>query len=89
MAKCLNCGNISNFNVWCTVSKVLEVELDSKERLKDVMGEPEDDMLQDDEEYWILGDDLEFAMVGCAWCGSRNVLVEKTLPPVVKKKVDE
>ena len=75
MAKCLSCENRTNFNVWCTVSKVLEVELDNEERLKDVIGEPEDDKFQDEEEYWVLGDDLEFSMVSCAWCGSGNIMV--------------
>ena len=86
MAKCLDCGNTANFNVWCSVSKVLEVELDTQERLTNVIGEPEDETLQDEEEYWVLGDDLEFSLVSCAWCGSKKILVEKTLPPVIKKK---
>ena len=54
MAKCLDCGNTANFNVWCSVSKVLEVELDGQERLMNVIGEPEDETLQDEEEYWVL-----------------------------------
>lgn len=85
MAQCLNCENKTNFNVWCTISKVLEVELDDQEKLREVIGEPENDTLQDDEEYWVLGDDLEFSMVSCAWCGSRKVHVEKSLPNVIKK----
>lgn len=87
MARCLGCGNTTNFNVWCSVSKVLEVELDSQEKLKDVIGEPEDDALKNDEEFWVLGDDLEFSMVSCAWCGSNKVMIEKSLPPGMKKKV--
>lgn len=85
MAKCLSCGNTTNFNVWCTISKVLEVELDGEERLRDVIGEPEDESLVSDEEYWVLGEDLEFALVSCAWCGSRNVLAERTIGGPVKK----
>ena len=79
MAKCLSCGNITNFNIWCTLSKVLEVELDGNEKISGVIGEPEDENLREEEDYWVLEDDLEFAMVSCAWCGSRNVLIEKPL----------
>ena len=86
MAKCLSCGNTTNFNVWCNVSKVLEVELDSSERIKDVIGEPEDEELQDMEEYRVLEDDLEFAMVGCSWCGGKDVLVDKSYVNLLKKK---
>lgn len=85
MAKCLNCGNTSNFNTWCTISKVLEIELDGEERLREVIGEPEDESLQNDEEFWVLGDDLEFALVSCAWCGSKNVISEKPLTDLGKK----
>ncbi len=73
MSKCLSCGNTTNFNVWCTLSKVLEVELDENDKVSSVAGEPEEEGLQDEEEYWVLDDDIEFAMVSCAWCGSRNV----------------
>ncbi len=86
MAKCLNCGNSTNFNVWCKISKILEVEVDEEGRLKGVIGEPEDEGLQGEEEYWTLDEDLELSMVSCAWCGSSKVLVEKNLTDVVKKK---
>lgn len=86
MAKCLNCGNSTNFNIWCTISKVLEVELDDRERLKNVLGEPEEEELQDEEEYWFPDDDLELSMVSCAWCGSRNVIVEKPIATIAGKK---
>ena len=85
MAKCLNCENTTNFNVWCKVTKVLEVELDSDENIKTVIGEPEDEELQDEEEYWILDEAIELAMVSCAWCGSRNITIEKPLKDVTKK----
>lgn len=85
MAKCLNCNNTTNFNVWCKVSKILEIELDENERMKNVLGEPEEEMLRDEEDYWILEDDLEFAMVSCAWCGSRNVVTEKPIDELTKK----
>lgn len=89
MAKCLSCGNTTNFNIWCTISKILEVELDDQERIKDVIGEPEGEELQDEEECWVVEDDLEFAMVSCAWCGSKNILVEKSLTGTTKKGLDE
>ena len=84
MAKCLSCGNTTNFNVWCKISRVLEVELDESEKVMAVIGEPEDEELQSQEEYFILDDDLELSMVGCAWCGSNNVLLEDTVPPKPK-----
>ena len=74
MSKCLSCGNTTNFNVWCTLSKVLEVELDNDDKVQAVLGEPEEEELREEEEYWVLEDDIEFAMVSCAWCGSRNVI---------------
>lgn len=85
MARCLNCNNTTNFNVWCTINKVLEVELDENENLKNIIGEPEQEELQGQEEYWLVEDDLEFAMVSCAWCGSKNVLVDKSLSDILKK----
>ncbi len=89
MAKCLNCGNTTNFNVWCTISKILEVELDEQERIKEVLGEPEDEELRNQEECWVAEDDLELAMVNCAWCGSTNVLVEKFYTGTAGKATDD
>ena len=86
MAKCLSCGNTTNFNVWCKVSKVLEVELDDAEKIRAVVGEPESEELQAQEEYWLLDDDMELSMVNCAWCQSTNVLLHDILPFVPKKK---
>jgi len=86
MAKCLSCGNSSNFNVWCRITKVLEVELDEDENLRDVIGEPEDEEFQDQEEYWAIDDVLELAMVSCAWCGSRNVMTEKPFKGTMSDK---
>ncbi|MDT8316836.1 MAG: hypothetical protein RQ824_02455 [bacterium] len=84
MAKCLSCGNTTNFNVWCKISRVLEVELDEFENVRAVIGEPEDEELQGQEEYFILDDDLELSMVSCAWCGSNNILLEDTIHPATK-----
>lgn len=83
MAKCLNCDNKTNFNVWCTVSKILEVEFDNNEKIKNIMGEPEEEELQDQEEYWVLNDDLEFAIISCAWCNSKNVQVDHPISDII------
>ena len=63
MAKCLRCGNSSNFNVWCSIQKVLEVELSGNEELVEIIGEPEDESLHGLEEIELMEDDLAFAMV--------------------------
>lgn len=76
MAKCRSCGNTTNFNVWCTIRKILEVELDSKNNLLNVVGEPEDESLQS-EEIMIADGDAQFAMVNCAWCGSEDIDFEE------------
>ena len=86
MAKCLSCGNNRNFNVWCRVTKVLEVELDEEENVRDVIGEPEDEEFEGQEEYWAIDDVLELAMVSCAWCGSRNIAIEKGFKGTIKDK---
>lgn len=89
MAKCLKCGNTTNFNVWCTVSKVLEVEINEKEEMVAVMGEPEDSELKNSEEVWVMEDDLEFSLVGCAWCGSDQVELEGFRIQTLGSKFDE
>lgn len=72
MAKCRNCGNTTNFNVWCNIKKILEVELDEKNNLRAVVGEPEDETLQA-EEVTISDGDIQFSMVNCAWCSSEDI----------------
>ncbi len=76
MAKCRGCGNTTNFNVWCNIRKVLEVELDEKNNLVAVVGEPEDESLQA-EEISIAEGDVQFSLVNCAWCGSEDIDFEE------------
>jgi len=64
---------MSRFNVWCSIQKVLEVELDQQEALVDIIGEPEDEYLQQLEDIQLMEGDLAFAMVNCAVCGSREI----------------
>lgn len=52
--------------------KILEVELDEKNNLVTVIGEPENENLRE-EEISIADGDIEFAMVSCAWCGSSDI----------------
>lgn len=75
MAKCRVCGNTTNFNVWCNVKKILEVELDKDNNLTAVIGEPEDEALHS-EEITIADGDVAFSMVSCAWCGSEDIDLE-------------
>lgn len=72
MAKCKNCGNTTNFNVWCEIRKIMEVELDETNNLIGIVGEPENENLIQ-EEIRIVDGDIEFAMVSCAWCGSTKI----------------
>lgn len=76
MAKCRKCGNTTNFNVWCNIRKILEVELDENNNIYAVVGEPEDEALKG-EEISVADGDLEFSMVNCAWCGSDDIVFEK------------
>lgn len=76
MAKCRQCGNTTNFNVWCNIKKILEVKLDENNNLYAVVGEPEDENLKG-EEISIADDDIEFAIVNCAWCGSTDIEINK------------
>ncbi len=76
MAKCRGCGNTTNFHVWCNIRKVLEVELDEKNNLVAVVGEPEDESLQA-EEISIAEGDVQFSLVNCAWCGSEDIDFEE------------
>ena len=73
MAKCLRCGNTSYFNMWCSIQKVLEVEVNEKEELIEIVGEPEDESLHGLEEAELMEADLSFSMVSCAWCGSKEI----------------
>lgn len=75
MPTCRRCGNTSHFNVWCSIQKVLEVELEESGELMEIVGEPEDETLQNMEEIELMEDDLAFAMVSCAWCGSKDVAI--------------
>jgi hypothetical protein len=72
MAKCRQCGNTTNFNVWCNIRKILEVELDENNNLYAVVGEPEEEAFQSDE-VTICDNDIQFSMVNCAWCGSDDI----------------
>lgn len=76
VAKCKSCGNTTNFNVWCQIKKILEVEIDKNNQLVGVVGEPEDEALRE-EEITIADGDLQFAMVNCAWCGSEDIEFEE------------
>jgi hypothetical protein len=73
MAKCLRCGNTSHFNMWCSIQKVLEVELDEHDGVKEIIGEPEDENLHGLEHVELMEADLTFSMVSCAWCGSKEI----------------
>ncbi len=75
MAKCLRCGNTAHFNMWCSIQKVLEVEVNEKEELVEICGEPEDESLRGLEDVALVEKDLSFAMVSCAWCGSKEIAV--------------
>ena len=75
MAKCLSCGNTTHFNVWCSIQKVLEVEINEKEEVLEIAGEPEDASLHSLEEIELMEDDLAFSMVSCAWCGSKAIAI--------------
>ncbi|HEX16485.1 MAG: hypothetical protein DRG33_01240 [Deltaproteobacteria bacterium] len=76
MARCLRCGNTTRFNVWCSIQKVLEVELNEEEEVVEIIGEPEDEGLQQLEDIHLMEDDLAFSMVSCAVCGSREIELE-------------
>ncbi len=73
MAKCLRCGNTFHFNMWCSIQKVLEVELDDHEEVVEIIGEPEDKSLHGLEDVELMESDLTFSMVSCAWCGSKEI----------------
>ena len=75
MARCLRCGNTSRFNMWCSIQKVLEVEVNEKGELMEICGEPEDERLRGLEDIVLMEDDLSFAIVSCAWCGSKEITV--------------
>ena len=46
MARCLRCGNTSRFNMWCSIQKVLKVEVNEKEELIEICGEPENEIVR-------------------------------------------
>jgi hypothetical protein len=73
MAKCLRCGNTLHFNMWCSIQKVLEVELDGLEEVVEIIGEPKDKALHGLENVELMEGDLSFSMVSCAWCGSKAI----------------
>lgn len=75
MARCLRCGNTSHFNAWCSIQKVLEVEFSEDEELTEIIGEPADENLHGLEEIELMENDLAFAMVSCASCGSREIAI--------------
>lgn len=77
MARCKNCGNTTNFNVWCNIRKILEVEIDENDNLIAIVGEPEDENLRE-EEISIADGDIAFSMVSCAWCGSNDIEFSKS-----------
>lgn len=72
MARCHRCGNSVSFNVWCTIRKVLVVDVDDDNNLVGIAGEPDDESLQS-EEIAVADGDLGFSIVSCAWCGSRDI----------------
>jgi len=55
---------------------VLEVELNEEEEVVEIIGEPEDEGLQQLEDIHLMEDDLAFSMVSCAVCGSREIELE-------------
>jgi hypothetical protein len=73
MAKCLKCGNTLHFNMWCSIQKVLEVELNEHEEVMEIVGEPKDESLHSLEDVELMEADLTFSMVSCAWCGSKAI----------------
>ena len=75
MARCLRCGNTSHFNMWCSIQKVLKVEVNEKEELIEICGEPENESLRGLQDIELMEGDLGFAMVSCAWCGSKEIAV--------------
>jgi hypothetical protein len=78
MARCLRCGNTSRFNMWCSIQKVLEVKVNEQEELIEIYGEPEDESLRVLEDIVLMEEDLAFAMVSCAWCGSKEIAVNRS-----------
>lgn len=88
MARCLRCGNTSRFNMWCSIQKVLEVEVNEKEELIEICGEPKDDSVRGLEDIVLLEEDMTFGMVSCAWCGSKEIALnsseERLSPPILQ-----
>ena len=75
MARCLRCGNTTHFNMWCSIQKVLEVEINEQEELIEITGEPEDESLHGLEEIELMEGNPAFSMVSCAWCGSKAIAI--------------
>jgi hypothetical protein len=59
--------------MWCSIQKVLEVELNDHEEVVNIIGEPEDKTLQGLENIEVMESDLTFSMVSCASCGSKAI----------------
>jgi len=75
MARCLRCGNTTHFNMWCSIQKVLEVEINEQEELIEIAGEPEDATLNGLEEIELMEGNPAFSMVSCASCGSKAIAI--------------
>ena len=72
MARCLRCSNTSRIDMWCSIQKVLEWEVNEEEELIEICGEPEDESVVGLEDI-VLKEEPAFAMVSCAWCGSEAI----------------
>jgi hypothetical protein len=59
--------------MWCSIQKVLEVELNDHEEVVEIIGEPGDKTLHGLENIELMEPDLTFSMVSCAWCGSKAI----------------
>jgi hypothetical protein len=88
MARCLRCGNTSRFNMWCSIQRILEVEIDEKGELIEICGEPEDEGLRGLEDIVLMEENPAFAMVSCAWCGSKEIATQgsgkELSPPILQ-----
>jgi hypothetical protein len=59
--------------MWYSIQKVLEVELNDREEVVEIIGEPDDKTLQGLENIEVMESDLTLSMVSCASCGSKAI----------------
>jgi type IV secretory pathway VirB9-like protein len=52
--------------MWCSIERVLDVELNDREEVVEIVGEPDDKTLQGLENIEVMESDLTFSMVSCA-----------------------